>query len=58
MSKKELSAAIVPLETPMGAPIILSPELAALYAEASKENLVHVHDAFYRLSIQGARYKV
>lgn len=65
MSKKEplpssaaTASAIVPLETPIGAPIILSPELAALYAEASKENLAHVHDAFYRLSIQGARYKV
>src|SRR3990172_31347 len=56
MSKKE--AAIAPVEQPIGAPLTLSPEMAAMFAAASKENLAHVNDAFYRLSIQGARYKV
>lgn len=62
MSKKTApepqSAALAPVEQPLNGPITLSPELAALYQDASKENLAHVNDAFYRLSIQGARYKV
>lgn len=36
----------------------LSPEMAKEFEAEAKDNLAHVNDAFYRVSIQGARYKV